>query len=262
METAGALIIPGTLVPGGSLKELLYGHFRRMFDCPVYIESIPELGLGDPQLAFYELAEKYFLRFPEKKYYILGHSQGGLLACLLALTYPEQSIKAITFGSPYQGTFLTEPLIFPIRLARQLISLATNGKLHPKMYLPNLVLPIPAAHELTRNSEFLELITELLQSEDREDNPEIISFYSPFDTFVLPTRSSFLEGRGVVNYFAAPDWYYERVKNTLPNGIRHINALAEHLSLIYCRPVLEEVFTIVNSVTRLAPKLSLAKEAV
>jgi len=261
METTAieALVIPGTFVPG-ILAEPCYRHFRRLFDCPTHIEPIPRLGLGDPLQSLMEIWSKYFYRFPEKKYYLVGHSQGGVLAVLLGVTCPKQVEKVFTFGAPFHGTLLTEPATLPLRAIKQLVWVASHGRYHLNIPVPEVVLPFPAAKALARKSTLMQFLAEVLNSRE-ENSPELISFYSPFDSFVLPTRSSFLEGRGVTNYFVAPQKYYQRIKEHLPPGTRHIDAFTEHLTQIYCPKIMQEMRHIVSVENKSVVMLDTASKA-
>ncbi|MBU0470819.1 MAG: alpha/beta fold hydrolase [Nanoarchaeota archaeon] len=93
---------------------------------------------------------------------LVGHSEGGLVACILAKKFPEKVDKAISLGAPFQGTYLA--------------------------YLNYFV---SGAKDMVPESRYLQKLREI----EFPEKVQFYSLYSPYDEAVIPASSSLLPSR-------------------------------------------------------------------
>jgi pimeloyl-ACP methyl ester carboxylesterase len=94
------VILTGTLVPslGRSLYQPLVKFFLGVRGYLTDVVCIPRLGLGDLDEANDELAEVIFAAHPNSRFILVGHSQGGLHAILLAHRFPDRVVAGANFA--------------------------------------------------------------------------------------------------------------------------------------------------------------------
>lgn len=109
------IIISGTFAPPHVIKYYPYSTLISFFEglgYKVHIEGIRLLGLGRIENALERIEQRYFAD-NDKKYILVGHSQGGLLALSLAAEYPSRVSSVEVLGTPLYGTRIA-PVWLPI----------------------------------------------------------------------------------------------------------------------------------------------------
>lgn len=219
------VILTGTLVPslGRSLYQPLVKFFLGVRGYLTDVVCIPRLGLGDLDEANDELAEVIFAAHPNSRFILVGHSQGGLHAILLAHRFPDRVVAVFNFGAPHHGT----------QLARM------------APWLPKH----PAVRAMASHSERLR--------ELRATNvfpPDLIySFYTLFDQLVFPWFSPAL--RGANNVLVAPEifhWFLKRIGQRRSAGVELVHGVSEHVFVIWLACLHDCIATALDGLEALA----------
>lgn len=109
------IIISGTFAPPFGIRRYPYAGLTSFFEDRGYIvhlESIRLLGLGRIENALERIEQRYFAD-SDKRYILVGHSQGGLLALSLAAEYADRIDAVEVLGTPLYGTRIA-PFWLPI----------------------------------------------------------------------------------------------------------------------------------------------------
>jgi pimeloyl-ACP methyl ester carboxylesterase len=117
------LIISGTGAPPFGL-EIFYGGMIGIFHKAghtTHVRNIYHMGIGRLDRALEELEKCYFSSDDNRRYIVVGHSQGGLLALAIANLYPDRVVGVELFGAPLYGTRLA-PVWAPIAAGRAMSS--------------------------------------------------------------------------------------------------------------------------------------------
>ncbi len=226
------LIIYGTFAPKRAkffYQSLIDAVISVAGEKSVFYEAIPRLGLGDIEQSAHEIGDKY-LRNSQDYWIIIGHSQGGMLASLLAIEYEAKVRAVIPIASPLAGTTWTDPINMPIRWAVESISQITRGKVRLRPKLRKLVAPIPIVQNLATHSDISEQILEYLAKQT--SGHHTYSIVGLADMLVFPHRSAHPEGQLVHNYLIAPQSEYDLVSSHIPSNIEHICDKAGHMSIV------------------------------
>lgn len=239
------LVIAGTLAP----KQSQF-YYRSLIDTvanvvgndSVYFEVIPGLGLGDTYQAAKTIGKKY-LEDTEEDWIIVGHSQGGMLASLLAIEHElsqiakdqEFRVKAvIPIASPLAGTVWTDPINMPVRLLVEGVSRVTGGRVRLRPKLRKLIAPIPVVKSLATHSDISEMILEYLANQTTGHYTH--SIVGLADMLVVPHRSAHPvghpDGKRVYNYLIALQAEYDLFASRLPDNVVHIKDKAGHISIV------------------------------
>jgi len=233
-----ALVISGTLAPSQSQPyyEPMLGVCRELTD-ETFFETIFALGLGDMVRAVDELDKKYFAN-TTNTYVLIGHSQGGMLASLLAMRHPGRVVAVIALATPFKGTTWVDPINMPIRGMVELIGKLTLGKVRLKPTVRRLIIPlIPIVRDLGAHSDVCESIITYLS--DQIGGHRTYAIIGSNDMLVFPNRSANPIGPQVTNYIVAPMGEYHRLQSILPKDLKHIDSHAGHLSIVFNPKVLE-----------------------
>jgi hypothetical protein len=210
-------------------------------------ESIFMLGLGDIKGATVRIGEKYFDNSNDH-FIVCGHSQGAIIASLLAIWYPERVLAVIAIAGPYKGTAWTDPVNMPIRGFVEAVTRMSGGRVRLKPALRRFIVPIiPIVRDLAAHSEISEEILLCLETQIGGRGHETHAFIGSSDMFVFPHRSANPVGPNVTNYIVAPMAEYQRIASVLPDDLVHIDAHAGHISIISCAPVLQRIREIMQS---------------
>ncbi len=226
------LTISGTLAPPPSrvyYEPLLHVCHKHSQD-NTYFETIFLLGLGDIVRAVDELDNKYFLG-NTNNFVLLGHSQGGLIASLLAMRHPTRVKAVIALATPFKGTTWVDPVNMPIRGIVEAVSLVSRGKIRLKPTLRQLVVPIlPIVRDLCAHSDICESIVSYL--EEQISGHKTFAIIGSNDMLVFPHRSANPTGPMVTSFIVSPKKEYQRLQTVLPHGLEHIDSRAGHLSIV------------------------------
>ena len=238
--TGSVLIIPGTFAPSHSkvyykkLIELAHNYAEN-----VHFEPISRLGLGNVSDATKFIARKYLAR-SQTKCIVIGHSQGGIIGHLLAIQFPELVESVITLASPTRGTNWVDPVNMPIHAITDTISLLSRGKIRLRPAIRRFVVPVmPIVRDLTAYSDVNHEITGYLHNQ--LGGHATHAFIGTHDLAVFPHRSANPVGPLVTNYIVAPTQEYNRLRLVLPKDIVHINASAGHVRIVFSKPVLAKI---------------------
>ncbi len=169
--TPEVLIISGTGAPPFGL-EIFYGIMISVFQAAghvTHVRNIYHMGIGRLDRSLLELEKCYFSPDDSRRYILVGHSQGGLLALALANLYPDKVLEVKLFGAPLYGT----------RLAP-------------------VWAPIAAGRAMSPRSRWL---SELRHHENL-DPSKIHSYFSALDPLVVPWVASFVKDGH--NYLLVP----------------------------------------------------------
>lgn len=232
------LTISGTLAPPPSrlYYEPILHVCHRHSQTNTYFETIFLLGLGDIVRAVDELDKKYFFG-NSHTFVLLGHSQGGLIASLLAMRHPTRVKAVIALATPFKGTTWVDPVNMPIRGAIEAISRLTLGKVRLKPTLRQMIIPIlPIVRDLGAHSDVCESIVRYL--EEQISGHETFAIIGSNDMLVFPHRSANPIGPLVTSYIVAPNSEYKRLQPVLPHNLEHIDSHAGHLSIVLNQKVL------------------------
>lgn len=250
------LTISGTLAPPPSrvyyepILRVCYKYSRTN----TFFETIFLLGLGDIIRAVDELDKKYFVG-NNNTFVLLGHSQGGLIASLLAMRYPTRVKAVIAIATPFKGTTWVDPVNMPIRGAIEIITRLTLGKVRLKPTLRQMIIPIlPIVRDLGAHSDVCERIVEYL--EDQIAGHETFAIIGSNDMLVFPHRSANPVGPLVTNYIVAPHGEYKKLLPVLPHDLNHINSRAGHVSIVRNPEVLALIDKIITQKAKGLPAYS------
>lgn len=226
------LVIAGTLAP-----KVSYRYYQNLIDATaievgpenVHFETISKLGLGDTQEAANIIGRKY-LADSNDNWIIIGHSQGGNVASLAAIMYPQNVVAIIAIASPLAGTTWTDPVNMPVRVFVEIVDKLSKGRVKLRPKLRKIIAPIPVVKNLASHSDISEYILQFLQDQKSGFNTYCIIGLA--DLLVFPHRSAHPNGELVQNYLIAPESVFNVIKDRLPDNITHIYASAGHMSII------------------------------
>jgi hypothetical protein len=239
------LLIGGTGAPKRSqfyYQPLL--DVAKQYSESVDFEAIFMLGFGSMKSSASIIGNKYFGN-PDDKFVVIGHSQGAILATLIAMEYPSSVLAVISLAGPFAGTTWTDPLNMPVRVFVELVSRATLGMLKLKPALLHLVVPVvPIISDLRAHSEVSEMILSYLGSQ--ESGHETHAIIGSSDMLVFPRRSASPLGKMVTSYLATDARDFRSLKTILPNEIRHINSRVGHISIVSDEIVLRHIGDIIS----------------
>ncbi len=205
-QTDTAVVIyMGTFCPPAA--TFAYHSLADLFEqrgYPVSVKAIPKLGLGRIDEAAGQLAGEVF-HTPDdgRRYLLVGHSQGALIALHHARAYPSLVRAVFGFGGPFHGT-----------------RLANLGHL----------LRLPAVRTMAAHSRFLHELRE----DKSYDTENVYSLYSVFDELVVPWFASSVKGAN--NVVLAPARLHPllvRIGLTRSRGIELVDGWADHLGVIW-----------------------------
>ncbi len=251
------LTISGTLAPPPSrvyyepILHVCHTHSKRN----TFFETIFLLGLGDIVRAVDELDKKYFIGNKDT-FVLLGHSQGGLIASLLAMRHPTRVKAVIALATPFKGTTWVDPVNMPIRGIVELIGRITLGKVRLKPTLRQMIVPVlPIVRDLGAHSDVCESIVTYL--EEQIAGHKTFAIIGSNDMLVFPHRSANPVGPLVTNYIVAPRSEYNRLLPVLPPHLEHIDSHAGHLSIVLNPKVLALIDEIVSNIADELPAYAL-----
>ncbi len=229
LENTTVVIYMGTFCP--QLAACVYRPLARVFEARGYdvvILAIPKLGLGHLEDASDELATKVFLPNPERRYILVGHSQGALHALHHGKYFSGLVVAVIAFGAPFHGT----------RLAN----------------LGQILSWLPAIRTMAAHSRYLHELRE-----DQSFTAEnVYSLFSVMDELVVPWFASTVSGAH--NVVLAPAFLHRlliRAGLTRSHGIELVDGWAEHLGVIWHRALHRYVDGVLDQLES-GPHLTLA----
>lgn len=239
------LVIAGTLAPPQS--EFYYRSLLDMSseivgkDC-VHFATIDKLGLGDINDSTAKISDKY-LADSTDNWVVIGHSQGGIIATLLAIKHPAQVLATVLIASPLAGTTWTDPINMPIRWTVELISRVSKGRVRLRPKLRRMLVPIPIVRGLASHSDISD--SNLTYLKNQTGGHHTYSIVGLADWLVFPHRSAHPEGEFVHNFLVAPQSEYDLVKDKLPQNIEHIRTRVGHLFIIHNPEVLALIKSVI-----------------
>ncbi len=239
------LTISGTLAPPPSKPyyEPILRVCNKHSGSNTYFETIFLLGLGDIIRAVDELDKKYFIG-NDNTFVLIGHSQGGLIASMLAMRHPNRVKAVIALATPFKGTTWVDPINMPIRGAIEAITRLTFGRVRLRPTLRQIVVPIlPIVRDLGAHSEVCESIVEYL--EEQIAGHKTYAIIGSNDMLVFPHQSANPIGPMVTSYIVTPRGEYQRLLSVLPHDITHIDSRAGHLSIVINPKVLKLIDEII-----------------
>jgi hypothetical protein len=206
-------------------------------------ETIFRLGLGDMKTAASRIGKEY-IENSEDQFVICGHSQGAILASLIAKAYPDKVVEVIALAGPFKGTTWADPINMPIRGLVEAVTIFSNGRIKLKPTIRRYIIPIiPIVKDLAVHSEISEEV--LLYLETQTGGHRTHAFIGSNDLAVFPHRSANPTGPNVTNYIVCSEQEY----NSLPESAKdliHINARAGHITIIFNKPVLNHIRKIIQ----------------
>ncbi len=239
------LVIAGTLAPPQSefyYRPLLNVAGEVVDYNNVSFETISNLGLGDIKKSTAKIAKKH-LYDSDDQWLIIGHSQGGIIATLLAIEYSAKVTATILIASPLAGTTWTDPINMPVRYSVEFIAWLTKGRVRLRPKLRRMLVPIPIVRDLAAHSDISEF--NLAYLKNQVSGHHTYSIVGLADWLVFPHRSAHPEGRFVHNFLIAPRSEYDLVKDKLPDNIEHVCTKVGHLFIIHNPEVLELIKSII-----------------
>lgn len=209
----------------------------------VDFEAIFLLGFGNMSSSAAVIGKKYFSGGSDK-FVVIGHSQGAILATLLAIDHPERVLAVISLAGPFSGTTWTDPLNMPIRGFVELVNLLTAGRIRLKPVLRQQVLPVlPIISDLRAHSEVCDKVLDFLKLQ--ESGHETHAIIGSSDMLISPRRSANPNGKMVTNYIATGQKDFARLRGTIPPSIKHINSRVGHISIVSDSAVLLQISEII-----------------
>lgn len=236
--TLQVLVIAGTLAPPFSKP-----YYQSLIDAVsvngsnVHFVTIHNLGLGEMHDAADRIGCKYLLESSER-WVIIGHSQGGLLASLIAMEYSSKVDAVIALASPFKGTTWTDPINMPIRFCIEALSWLSQGNIRLRPTLRKFIVPIPIVGELAAHSLVTEEIGDYLEHQHL-DGYITYAFIGDRDLMVLPHRSGLPTGSKVVRVHVVDENRRRRLAGIIPPDIEHIPDHAGHVSIVHNSSVLK-----------------------
>lgn len=207
-------------------------------------ESIFMLGFGNMKSAAKHIAKKY-LEDTQDKFIIGGHSQGAIIASLLAIWHSDKVVAVIAEAGPFKGTAWADPVNMPIRGLVEATSIITGGKIRLRPALRRFIIPIlPIVKDLAAHSEISEEVLNYL--EQQEGGHKTYAFIGTGDLAVFPHRSANPPGANVTNYIVCSNEEYNKLLPVLPKDLLHIEARAGHISIVFCEEVLQKIREIIQ----------------
>jgi pimeloyl-ACP methyl ester carboxylesterase len=246
------LVIGGTFAPW--LCE--YFYYDKILQIPQEIgittefTSIQTLGLGNIMDSVYTISRKYF-EGHEDNFILIGHSQGAIIANLLAMQYSDRVLAVIALAGPYMGTIWTDPQTMVVKIAIEGIHQMSRGNIQLKPHLSKSRLSkltgrlIPVVRHLSNDSEVLLLVKKYL--EYQEYGPYTYSIIGTDDRFVLPSRSAHPSGPRVKKYLAAHPHMHHYLLGRIPEEIELLAFKAGHIGIVHDPSVLALVKEIITS---------------
>lgn len=257
-ELLGVMMSIECLVIGGTLAAWIcerpyYGNIISVpesMGIDTQYTSIQHLGLGDIEVATDKIATTYFDKSHGPRI-LIGHSQGAIIAGLLAMRYPERVLTVIALAGPYKGTAWTDPQSMAIKLAIEGIGQFTRGVVQLKPNLPRSRLSklvgsfVPVVRDLSSDSEILRRLSRYLEAQN--SGPTTHSIIATDDRFVIPSRSAHPNGPMVHKYLAAHPNIHHHLHGRIPEEIELLAFKAGHVLMVNDIGVLELIKNIINS---------------
>lgn len=239
------LVISGTGAPPQS--ELYYTpliNTVKKHVARVDFETIFLLGLGDEHTAARQIGRR-LIENSNDQFIIIGHSQGGILASLLAMEYPERVVAVIALASPFKGTTWVDPINMPIRGFVEAVTRVSGGRIRLRPALRRFIVPVlPIVKDLTAHSDTSEKVLRYLEAQ--VGGHETHAFIGSGDMFVFPHRSANPTGAMVTNYIVVPSDEYQKIKHIVPGDIIPVDTHTGHIAIVVCQPVLTEIARIIQ----------------
>lgn len=246
------LVIGGTFAPG--LCEHFYYDKILLVPQEVGITteftSIQTLGLGNIMDSVATISKKYF-ETCDDSFILIGHSQGAIIANLLAMQHPDRVLTVIALAGPYMGTIWTDPQTMVVKIAIEGIHQISRGNVQLKPHLSRSRLSkltgrlIPVVRHLSSDSDVLQLVKKYLESQ--QHGPYTYSIIGTDDRFVLPSRSAHPSGPRVKKYLAAHPDIHHYLRGRIPEEIELLAFKAGHIGIVNDPSVLALVKEIITS---------------
>lgn len=250
--TIRCLVIGGTFAPW--LCEHFYYdkilHIPEEIGITAEFTSIQMLGLGDIMDSVATISRKYF-ETCEDDFILIGHSQGAIIANLLAIQHSDRVLAVIALAGPYKGTVWTDPQTMVVKLAIEGVHQISRGNIRLKPHLPKSRLSkvagrvIPVVRHLSSDSDVLKTVKQYLESQ--EYGPYTHSIIGTDDRFVLPSRSAHPTGPRVKKYLAAHPDIHHYLQGRIPEEIELLAFRAGHIGMVHDPSVLTLVKEIITS---------------
>lgn len=246
------LVIGGTLAPW-ICERTYYGKTLaaiEQLELPTSYTSIRLLGLGDIEGATDHIARSYFEN-DSSQYVVVGHSQGAIIAGLLAMRYPIRVLTVVALAGPYRGTVWTDPQSMVTKVAIEALDQVTRGGIKLKPKLPRSRLSkligryIPIVDGLSSGSTVLTKLKQYLETQTT--GPITHSVIATDDRFVIPSRSAHPQGLLVKKYLAAHPDIHHHLHGRIPEEIELLAFKAGHIGMVNDPGVLELLAQIIKS---------------
>ncbi len=250
METR-CLVIGGTFAPW-LCERPYYGNVLAIpegFNLVTEFTSIELLGLGDIKDAVACIAKKC-IETNTDNIILIGHSQGSIIASLLAMQYPDRIVTVIALAGPYGGTIWTDPQTMVVKLGIEGIKQLSGGLIVLKPRLSKSRLSslagrfIPIVRDLASDSEVLRTIKRYLDGQ--YSGPYTHSIIGTDDMFVLPSRSAHPSGPKVKKYLAAHPDIHHHLHGIIPEEIVLLAFKAGHIGMVHDPGVLGLISKIIE----------------
>lgn len=246
------LVIGGTLAPS-ICERTYYGKTLatiEQLEIDTSYTSIRLLGLGDIEGATDHISRLYF-EGDDSQYVVVGHSQGAVIAGLLAMRYPTRILTVVALAGPYKGTVWTDPQSLIAKAAIEALDQVTRGGIKLKPKLPRSRLSkligkyIPIVDGLSSDSTVLKKLK--LHLETQTVGPVTHSVIATDDRFVIPSRSAHPQGLLVKKYLAAHPDIHHHLHGRIPEEIELLAFKAGHIGMVNDPGVLELLAQIIQS---------------
>lgn len=249
---AKCLVIGGTLAPW-ICERPYYGKILAVPEAmgiDTEYTSIRLLGLGDIERATDHIAQTHFENSQAPRV-LIGHSQGVIIAGLLAMRYPDVVRTVIALAGPYKGTAWTDPQSMATKVAIEALDQLSRGVIKLKPRLPRSRFSklvgrcVPIVDGLSSDSVVLAKLKLHLQTQ--AIGPITHSIIANDDRFVIPSRSAHPDGPMVRKYLAAHPDIHHHLHGRIPEEIELLAFKAGHILMVNDPGVLELLERIITS---------------